>query len=111
MSLLLKLTEPQLAAYIRYIKARDKVKITLTIKNAKEMHIQWSDVLACVDVVGQNHPAFIQNDEWLNYLAAQKAWREIMPESRKTERMSAIRGDYGKSDNWNTPKKEVKEIK
>jgi hypothetical protein len=47
-----------------------------------------------------NHPLFEQNDDWLEYKEASLAWWEVEPEFRKTERMSAIRGDYGTSDNW-----------
>lgn len=111
MALLLKLTETQLIAYTRFIKARDKVKITITAKNAKDAYIPWSEVIACVDVTGRNHPAFVVNDDWLEYLAASKAWRAVEPEFRKIERLSAIRGDFGPSDSWNDPKTEVKEIK
>jgi hypothetical protein len=47
-----------------------------------------------------NHPLFEQNDDWLEYKEASLAWWAIEPEFRKTERMSAIRGDYGSSDSW-----------
>jgi hypothetical protein len=57
-----------------------------------------------------NHPLFMQNDEWIEYLAASAAWWEIEPEFRKAERMSMIRGDYGDTDSWRDKQSKVKEM-
>jgi hypothetical protein len=71
--------------------------------------IPRSNVLGCVDVPNQNHPSFIPNDLELERQAAWAHWWKIQPEALKY-RLSAIRGDYGRSDSWETPKERVKDV-
>jgi hypothetical protein len=94
------LTDEQKKAYKRFITARDKVGVVRTQGYTKRKFIRQADVVCTVDVIGLNHPLFEPNDDWLEYKEASLAWWAIEPEFRKTERMSAIRGDYGTSDNW-----------
>jgi len=101
----MNLTNEQKHAYARFIKARDKM-----FKRGNKW-IPTSDVLACIDVAGMNHPLFVVNDEYLEYKEASEAWWDIEPEFRKTERMRASRGDYGVSDSWEEKPMKVKEIK
>lgn len=96
----MELTDEQRKAYARYIRARDAVGLTRTQGYTKRAWIRTADVVQTVDIAGMNHPLFEQNDEWLEYKEASLAWWAIEPEFRKTERMSAIRGDYGISDDW-----------
>jgi len=97
---LIELTEEQQRAYKRFITARDKVGIVRTQGYSKRKWVRQADVVCTVDITGMNHPLFEQNDDWLEYKEASLAWWAIEPEFRKTERMSAIRGDYGSSDSW-----------
>jgi hypothetical protein len=94
------LTKEQELAYKRFITARDKVGLVRTAGYSKRKWIRQADVVCTVDIAGLNHPLFEQNDDWLEYKEASLAWWAIEPEFRKTSRMSAIRGDYGTSDNW-----------
>ena len=93
----MQFTEEQQKAYDHFIRCRDRAKIVHTRENAKLPYIPFSDVLACVDVPGMNHPMFVLNDIYIEYREAFAAWLKVEP---KRERMSAIAGDYGKSDNW-----------
>lgn len=104
------ITPEQERAYKRFIEARNRVRIGSYGKGMKGERVPLSDISATVDQAGMNHPLFEQNDEWLEYLAASKAWWAIEPEFRKTERMSMIRGDYGDSDNWKDKQHKVKEM-
>ena len=97
---MIELTEEQQRAYKRFITTRDKVGIVRTQGYSKRKWVRQADVVCTVDITGMNHPLFEQNDDWLEYKEASLAWWAIEPEFRKTERMSAIRGDYGASDNW-----------
>jgi hypothetical protein len=97
---MMQFTDEQRRAYDRYITARNKVGLVRTAGYAKRPWIRTADVVCTVDVAGLNHPLFEQNDDWLEYKEASMAWYKIEPESRKTNRMSAIRGDYGVSDSW-----------
>ena len=97
---MIELTEEQQRAYKRFITARDKVGIVRTQGYSKRKWVRQADVVCTVDITGMNHPLFEQNDDWLEYKEASLAWWAIEPEFRKTERMSAIRGDYGSSDSW-----------
>ncbi len=97
----LTLTPEQQRAYRRFITARDTVGLVRTKDFTSRKWVPFSSVRATVDVEGLNHPLFEQNDEWIEYLEASSAWWAIEPEFRKTERLSAIRGDYGASDSWN----------
>lgn len=93
-------TDEQRRAYQRFITARNNVGIVRTAGYTKRPWVRTADVVQTVDVAGQNHPVFEQNDDWLEYKEASTAWWAIEPEFRRTERMSAIRGDYGVSDSW-----------
>jgi hypothetical protein len=93
-------TEEQKKAYARFIRARNTVGLVRTEDFTKNKWVRFSNVSQTVDVAGLNHPMFEANEPWLEYLEASSAWWAIEPEFRKTERMSAIRGDYGISDNW-----------
>lgn len=106
MALLLKLTEEQLKSYNRFIKARDKMRMVTTAQNALWPYIPKSEIVICVDVAGRSYPAFVQNDDWLEYLAAFDEWLHMEPEFRKQERMSAIRGDYGRVNGWSENEQE-----
>lgn len=97
---MIHLTDEQKKAYKRFITARNKVGVVRTQGYTKRKFIRQADVVCSVDVIGLNHPLFEPNDDWLEYKEASLAWWAIEPEFRKTERMSAIRGDYGTSDNW-----------
>ena len=94
------LTPEQKRAYDRFITARNKMGIVRVKGFSKTEWIPQRDSLATIDVVGQNHPVYVQNDDWAEYKEASLAWWRIEPEFRKEERMSAIRGDYGVSDSW-----------
>lgn len=91
------LTPEQQRAYNRFITARNKMGLG---KKRTGEWIPQRECLATVDVAGQNHPMYIQNDDWLEYKEASLAWWAVEPEFRKAERMSSIRGDYGTADNW-----------
>ena len=73
---MIKLTQEQQRAYNRFIRARDVMRHSLK-------WIPRSDVLACVDVAGLNHPMYIQNDEYLEYQEAFQDWLKVEPEFRK----------------------------
>jgi hypothetical protein len=107
---LISLTQEQQRAYDRYIRARNRVRIGSYGKRLKGTHVPLSEVLCTVDQSNMNHPLFMQNDEWIEYLAASAAWWEIEPEFRKAERMSMIRGDYGDTDSWRDKQSKVKEM-
>jgi len=91
------MTEEQKQAYARFIRARDRMGYN---KVAKQGHIPKSDVVCSVDIVGLNHPLFEPNPLYQEYKDAFQAWLAVEPTSRKTERLSAIRGDYGQADSW-----------
>lgn len=101
-------TEEQKKAYARYISARDKVGLVRTAGYTKRAWIRTADY-DTVDIAGINHPIFARNDEWLEYKEASMAWWAIEPEFRKTERMSAIRGDYGTADSWDESSPRVRD--
>jgi len=96
----IQLTDEQQKAYERFIKARDKVGLVRTQGYTKRKWIRHADVLQTVDIAGFNHPFYEANPHWQEYKEASSLWWAVEPEFRKTERMSAIRGDYGASDNW-----------
>ena len=93
-------TEEQQRAYQRYIKARDKCGLVRTAGYTKRAWIRTADVVCTVDIEGMNHPLFEANEDWLEYKDASLAGWKVEPESRKQDRMSAIRGDYGVADSW-----------
>jgi hypothetical protein len=98
---MIELTAEQQKAYKRFITARDKVGIVRTQVYTKRAWVRQAEVVQTVDIEGMNHPLFEPNHDFIEYKEASMAWWAIEPEFRKTERMSAIRGDYGASDNWN----------
>ena len=97
----IKLTPEQTVLYNGFIRNRNVVGL---VGRAKK-HIPHSEVLTVVDV-GLNHPLYLANEAWIAYLIASLEWWRMEPEFRKEERMSAIRGDYGISDSWETPEEE-----
>jgi len=92
-------TIEQQKAYDRFIKARNNVGLVRTKGYGKRPYIPQREYTT-VDVENSNHPMFERNDDWFEYLEASAQWWAIEPEFRKTERMSAIRGDYGTADSW-----------
>ena len=94
------MTQEQTRVYNRFIRARDRVGLVPECRDNSKPWVRTADVQCTVDVEGLGHPLFEQNDEWLEYKEASLAWWALEPEYRKTERMSAIRGDYGASDSW-----------
>jgi hypothetical protein len=105
----MNLTDEQQKAYKRFITARDKVGLVRTKNFTKVKWVPFSAVLSTVDIAGFNHPFYEPNHDWQEYLEASSAWRAIEPEFRKTERMSAIRGDYGTADSWDEGSPRVKD--
>ena len=98
---MIQLSAEQQKAYKRFITARDKVGIVRTQGYTKRAWVRQAEVIQSVEIVGLNHPLFETNHDFIEYLEASHAWWQIEPEFRKTERMSAIRGDFGASDSWN----------
>ena len=109
---MIDLTPEQMKAYKEYIKHRDKVKLVLTRKNFMNEHVPFSEVLAVVDVVGSNHPVYLQNEAWIDYLEAREGWLLVEPRKRNQERLRASRGDYGDDmDSWDdVVDKNIKEL-
>jgi len=97
---MIELTKEQKIAYARFIKARDRVGLGNRKPSKNYSWVPLSDYSACVDVVGLNHPLFVQNEPWLEYKEAFMAWLEVEPAFREVERMRMSRGDYGTQDNW-----------
>lgn len=106
---MIEFTQEQKKAYARYISARDKVGLVRTAGYSKRTWIRTAEY-DTVDVAGINHPMFARNDEWFEYKEASLAWWAVEPESRKTNRMSAIRGDYGTADSWDESAPRVRDI-
>lgn len=96
----MQLTPEQQKAYNRFVRARDKVKLVKTSKNHLNKYIPHRDYLDSIQIVGMNHPLFIENEDWLEYKEASAAWWAIEPAFRDVERLRASRGDYGVEDNW-----------
>jgi len=107
---MIELNKEQQIAYARFIKARDRVGLGSTKPNKSYSWVPLSDYSACVDVVGLNHPLFVQNDPWLEYKEAFASWFAIEPEFREQERMRMSRGDYGTQDSWEDRSKMVVDI-
>jgi hypothetical protein len=98
--MMLKLTEEQLKAYRRFIRARDHVKLVKTKDNIRNPYIPHRDYLDSIRFENENHSQFILNDDWIEYKEASLSWWEIEPAFRHEERMRATRGDYGIEDDW-----------
>jgi hypothetical protein len=75
---MIKLSLEQQRAYDRFIRARDRLRYS-------PKWIPRSDVLACIDVAGLNHPMYIENDDYIEYKEAFAEWLEVEPEFRKDE--------------------------
>lgn len=104
-------TPEQQTIYDKFIRARNLAGIVPEASTAKTDYMPHSEVLATVDVVGLNHPLFVPNDAYVAFLEAYSEWLAVEPEFRKSERMSAINGDYGDADDWSDPgEKAYKEI-
>jgi hypothetical protein len=97
------MTDEQLKAYKRFIRARDKVKLVKTNENIRDPYIPHRDYVDSIHVIDLNHPLFILNDPWIEYKEASAAWWAIEPRYRHDERLRATRGDYGDTDNWEDP--------
>lgn len=106
----LDLSEEQLKAYRRFIRARDTVKLIITRDNIRNPYIPHRDYIDSIRYEGSNHPLFIENDAWLEYKEASQAWWKIEPTFRHEERMRASRGDYGVEDNWDDDGSDVVDI-
>ena len=104
----LELTKEQQVAYDRFIKLRDK--IGYGSKSNKVPWVKQSTIAGCVDVEGLNHPVFIINDVYLEYLDAFQAWLDIEPKFRQEQRMRASRGDYGQSDSWDSKQSSSQDV-
>lgn len=103
MSEQLALTEEQMKAYKRFIRARDRIKLVKTKKNMGYPYIPHREVIESIHVPGLNHPLFITNDDWIEYKESSLAWWAIEPRFRDEERLRATRGDYDSEDNWEDP--------
>jgi len=97
------MTEEQIKAYKRFIRARDKIKMVKTDGNFRNKYIPHRDFLDSIHITDLNHPLFVVNDDWVEYKEASSAWWAIEPRYRHDERLRATRGDYGDSDNWEDP--------
>jgi len=107
----IELTQEQQKAYKEYIKHRDKVKVVLTNKNFMNEYVPFSEVLATIDVLGLNHPMYIQNDAWIDYLEAREGWLLVEPKERSQGRLRMSKGDYSDPDDWAEPvDKSIKEL-
>lgn len=104
------LNKEQILAYKRFILARDKVKLVKTKKNRGNPYIPHRTYIDNIVIVGMNHPMFVLNDAWVEYLEASLLWWAVEPEFRHKERMRASRGDYGTEDNWDDPEGEIESI-
>lgn len=104
MNKMIDLTAEQTHAYNRFILARDKV-----FKRSKNW-IRSSTIANTVDVVGLNHPLYVVNDEYVEYVTAFEEWLKVEPSFRHNERMRSSKGDYGATDNWEEKPSKVKEL-
>jgi hypothetical protein len=110
MGMKLDLTEEQVRAYKRFIRARDAVKLVKTPHNIRNSYVPHRDYLDSIHVEGLNHPLFITNDLWLEYKEASAAWWAVEPAFRHEERMRASRGDYGPEDSWDEDVADVTDL-
>jgi hypothetical protein len=100
----MNLTTEQTRAYNRFIMARDRV-----YKRNKGW-VRASTISHTVDIAGLNHPLYVVNDLYVEYLEAFKAWLAIEPAFRHEERLRSSRGDFGTQDNWDEKPSKVKEL-
>ena len=99
----IELNPEQTKAYNRFILARDRVK------NSKTW-VRPCEISHCIDVVGLNHPLYVQNDAYIEYQEAFRAWLIVEPHFREKERMRAYKNDYVTQDNWGDKIDKVKEL-
>jgi hypothetical protein len=104
------MTDEQQRAYGRFIRARNNVSLGQYRKFNKGEWQPTSEVLFTVEQTNLNHPMYVVNENWLEYLEASRDWWAIEPQFRKDERMSMIRGDFGSVDSWREKKTPIKEI-
>ena len=100
------MNKEQQLAYDRFIRARNRMGYN---RVSKLGHVPKSDVMQTVDIVGLNHPLFEPNPLYQEYKDSFQAWLSVESTSRKAERLSAIRGDYGQSDSWEDQEHGVKD--
>jgi hypothetical protein len=101
----MKITDEQRIAYDRFIRARDRVGLG----RKRGPYIPHTNYLV-VDVGGMNHPMYLENTPWIEYLEASSAWWAVEPAFRHEQRMRATRGDYGQTDDWSDPTEQIKEL-
>lgn len=105
MSKMIELNPEQTKAYNRFILARDRV-----FKRNKQW-IRSSTISHTVDIAGLNHPLYVVNDEYVEYVEAFKQWLAVEPRFRHEQRMRSSRGDYGlPADNWEEKPGKIKEL-
>jgi len=84
------MTEEQIKAYKRFIRARDRVKLVKTDGNFRSKYIPHRDFLDSIHITDLNHPLFVVNDDWVEYREASSAWWAIEPRYRHDERLRKI---------------------
>jgi hypothetical protein len=104
MSKMIDLTPEQTHAYNRFILARDRV-----FKRNKKW-VRASEIANTVDIAGLNHPLYVVNDEYVEFVEAFKAWLKVESTFRHEERMRSSRGDYGTPDSWEEKPSKIKEL-
>ena len=97
------MTEEQIRAYKRFIRARDRIKLVKTKENIRNAFTPHRDFIDSIHIAGLNHPLFVLNDDWEEYREASAAWWKIEPRHVEEQRLRATRGDYGDMDNWDEP--------
>jgi hypothetical protein len=101
---MIELNPEQTRAYNRFIIARDRL-----FKRNKTW-VRSCAISHTVDVSGLNHPLYVINDEYVEYVEAFAIWLGAEPRYREEERMRSSRGDYGTPDSWEEKPSKVKEI-
>lgn len=101
---MIELNAEQTKAYNRFIAARDRVY------KRNRRWVRASVISNTVDVAGLNHPLYVVNEEYVEYLEAFEAWLKVEPAFREQERMRSSHGHYGTPDNWEEKPSRVKEL-
>ena len=104
-----KLTDEQMRAYSKFVRAAEKVKLIKTKRNFTWPYVPQRDYLDCLRPDGTHHPVFVENEAWSEYKLASEEWWRLEPEWRKDERLRASRGDYGDEDSWDDEVTDVKD--
>jgi hypothetical protein len=107
---MIELSKVQEIAYKRFITARNKVRVGHYGSGKEGAWVPPTEVICTQEVDGTGRPIFKPNEEWIEYMEAFQEWLRVEPEFRKAERMSMIRGNYGKTDNWRDKKQKIKEM-